>query len=264
MQIDWITVAAQILNFLVLVWLLNIALYRPVTRAMEAREKSIRDQFAEAERREEEAAKETELFRTERSALEQRSAEMLVAAEEEARELTHRLEDEVRNEIEARREAWAAQLRNEQAHFLGELRHHVSGHVGRVARRVLADLAGAELEAAMVDAFIARIGGVEAETLAELRAEAKDAGGAIVIESALVLKAECRVRLEEAVREAIHPEAQIGFREEPDLICGIRLRIHGQTLQWNVHDYLGSLEEETDALLDAAGVERPAEAAGRS
>ena len=37
MQIDWITVAAQIVNFLVLVWILQRLLYRPVTRAMARR-----------------------------------------------------------------------------------------------------------------------------------------------------------------------------------------------------------------------------------
>ena len=38
MQIDWLTVAAQILNFLVLAWLLKRFLYRPVIDAMTQRE----------------------------------------------------------------------------------------------------------------------------------------------------------------------------------------------------------------------------------
>ena len=38
MQIDWLTVAAQIVNFLVLVWLLQRFLYRPITDAMARRD----------------------------------------------------------------------------------------------------------------------------------------------------------------------------------------------------------------------------------
>ena len=85
MQIDWITVGAQILNFLVLVWLLNMVLYRPVTRAMEGRADAIRERFAEAERREAEAARAAELSQAERLALEERRSELLEEAHEEAR-----------------------------------------------------------------------------------------------------------------------------------------------------------------------------------
>ena len=41
MQIDWLTVAAQIVNFLVLVWLLQRFLYRPIVSAMAERENRI-------------------------------------------------------------------------------------------------------------------------------------------------------------------------------------------------------------------------------
>ena len=48
MQIDWLTVAAQIVNFLVLVWLLQRFLYGPITRAMARRETRIEDRLADA------------------------------------------------------------------------------------------------------------------------------------------------------------------------------------------------------------------------
>ena len=251
MQIDWITVGAQILNFLVLVWLLNMVLYRPVTRAMEGRAEAIRERFAEAERREAEAAREAERCEAERAALEERRTELLEEAHEDARALAHRLEHEARAEIDARREAWTEQLRDDRARFIDELRHHVAGHVGRVARRVLSDLAGADLERAMTDTFVDRIQALEGRTLAQLRAEAEDADGEVTIESAFVLKADDRALLEEAVRKTIHAAAAIAFREQKDLICGLRLRIRGQSVQWNVDDYLDALEETTDVLLDA-------------
>ena len=42
MQIDWITIVAQIVNFLVLVWLLNRVLYRPLSRALDERAAAVR------------------------------------------------------------------------------------------------------------------------------------------------------------------------------------------------------------------------------
>lgn len=52
MLIDWFTVGAQALNFLILVWLMKRFLYRPVLNAIDAREKRIATQIAEAEAKE--------------------------------------------------------------------------------------------------------------------------------------------------------------------------------------------------------------------
>ncbi len=48
MSIDWITVVAQLLNFLVLVWLLKRFLYRPILDGIDAREVEISTRMAEA------------------------------------------------------------------------------------------------------------------------------------------------------------------------------------------------------------------------
>jgi F-type H+-transporting ATPase subunit b len=48
MSIDWITVAAQIANFLVLIWLLKRFLYRPILDGIDAREAEIKARMQEA------------------------------------------------------------------------------------------------------------------------------------------------------------------------------------------------------------------------
>ena len=49
MLIDWFTVAAQALNFLVLVWLLKRFLYKPILDAIDVREKGIAATLAGAD-----------------------------------------------------------------------------------------------------------------------------------------------------------------------------------------------------------------------
>jgi hypothetical protein len=130
--------------------------------------------------------------------------------------------------------------------------------VSRVARKVLADFAGAELEDAMADTFIAQLKALTKKPLQNLRTEAEAAKGQITIDSAFALAPKAKARLTKAIRETIHAEADVTFRRETDLVCGLRLKVRGQTLQWSVDAYLDDLEEETDALLDAAaGVGEP-------
>ncbi len=62
MLIDWFTVGAQVLNFLILVWLLQHFLYKPILAAIDAREKRIADQFAGATAKQVDAQKEHDEF----------------------------------------------------------------------------------------------------------------------------------------------------------------------------------------------------------
>ena len=49
MLIDWFTVGAQALNFIILVWLLKRFLYKPILNAVDAREKRIAAELADAD-----------------------------------------------------------------------------------------------------------------------------------------------------------------------------------------------------------------------
>ena len=62
MEVDWFTVIAQILNFLVLVWLLKRFLYKPVLNAIDEREKKIASELEDAAIHKAEARKEKEKF----------------------------------------------------------------------------------------------------------------------------------------------------------------------------------------------------------
>ena len=62
MLIDWFTVIAQVINFLVLVVLLKRFLYKPILDAIDQREKRIASALAEADAQKVEAKKEREKF----------------------------------------------------------------------------------------------------------------------------------------------------------------------------------------------------------
>ena len=62
MLIDWFTVGAQALNFIILVWLLKRFLYKPILNAIDAREKRIAGALADANQKKVEAQKERDLF----------------------------------------------------------------------------------------------------------------------------------------------------------------------------------------------------------
>jgi F-type H+-transporting ATPase subunit b len=124
MQIDWWTLGLQAVNFLVLVWLLQRFLYKPVTRLIERRRHDVDKAFAEAEdaRRKAEADatayeakvaaladERLSLIQTARAEIEEERAKML----DEARETSHGLMATQRQAMAEERAATLTDLRRQ-------------------------------------------------------------------------------------------------------------------------------------------------------
>src|SRR3990172_6125549 len=101
MLIDWFTVGAQVLNFLVLVWLMRRFLYRPILNAIDAREKRIAKELADAAAKQAEARDEREEFQSKNEEFDRQRAALLAKATDEANTERQRLLDEARKAADA-------------------------------------------------------------------------------------------------------------------------------------------------------------------
>ena len=84
MLIDWFTVVAQIVNFLVLVGLMKYFLYERLIRAIDEREKGIAGRLAEAERKNQDAEHRMEEVRTKTLEQESHQNEVFAQAQRDA------------------------------------------------------------------------------------------------------------------------------------------------------------------------------------
>jgi F-type H+-transporting ATPase subunit b len=256
MIVDWLTVGAQVLNFLVLVYLLKRFLYGPIVRAMTRREEGIALRLAEAERGRQEAEAEKQRLREAREALEARRELLLERAREEGDELRRTLEQEVRAEMAATRHRWRAELDRERGAFLGDVRRQVAEHFTALARRALADLASADLEAQMVEVLVERLARLpESERTALARARPADEP--LGVRSAFELPAAVKRRLTSALHEVFGADAQVRFEPADDVLCGIEIRAGGQSLAWSLEGYLEALERRLGDGLTELAPRRP-------
>ena len=262
MQIDWITVAAQIANFLILVWLLQRFLYKPILRAMDRREQRMAERMRAAEQREEEAEAEAERHRQQQAELADRRQTIMAQAEEAAEEERQKLERAAREEVEERKHRWQQQLDSEREQFLGDLRRHAAEQFYRLARRALGDLADAELEARIAHSFADQIEALDDETKAKVAAACAEAGNAATIRSRFELSDEARQRLAHAVHGHFSESAEIAYEIDETVICGVELRAGSETVRWSLASYLDGLESavgEQVARASASPSEQAAE-----
>jgi F-type H+-transporting ATPase subunit b len=249
MLIDWFTVGAQVLNFLILVWLLKHFLYKPILNAIDAREKRIAAELADADAKKTEAQKERDDFQNKNKVFDEQRSALLGKAADEAKVERERLLDEARKAAESLRAAQAVTLRNDQARLGSEITRLAMNEVFGIARKTLADLATVSLEERVGEVFTRRLREMDGKAKALLGAAFKSSSEPAVVRSAFDLGIEQKAAIQNALNETFSAEIRIRFETSPDLISGIELTTNGQKVAWSIADYLASLEKGVNELL---------------
>ena len=146
MLIDWFTVGAQALNFLILVWLLKHFLYKPILNAIATREKRIAKELADADAKKAEAQKEHDEFQHKNEEFDRQRAALLTKATEEAKAERQRLLDEARKAADAASAKRQESLRRDAHNLNQAVSRLTQQEVFAIARKTLSDLATTSLE----------------------------------------------------------------------------------------------------------------------
>lgn len=248
MSIDWFTVAAQIVNFLVLVWLLKKYLYKPVLDAVRKREEKIAGELADAAAAAAAAAGKKKEYEEKSLTLEQGASDFLDKAKVEAGVEKERLLAEARTAVETQRAGWMEALLQEQEHGRRELVDKTQSAVFEVVRKCLQDLADIALQDRMTAAFLRRIDGLDGKQKDAL-ALAMKTSPIVAVKSAFALPGESQAAVVKMITAIRGTGAQdITFAVEPDLLCGIGLYLSGYKLEWTIGGYLDKITADATAI----------------
>jgi F-type H+-transporting ATPase subunit b len=250
MLIDWFTVIAQVLNFLILVWLLKRFLYKPILNAIDAREKKVADELADADAKEAEAQKEKEEFRRKNEEFDQQRVALLSQAKDDAKTERQKLLEDARKEVSDLRVKQQEALRNDKQNLNQAIIYRAQQEVFAIARKVLNDLAGTGLEERTVDLFVQRLRDLEGEEKEQLSSALGTSSSPFLIRTAFELPQAQRDQVKKAIEDTLGIEVQARFETVPEIVSGIELTVNGQKVAWSIEGYLSSLEKNIDELLN--------------
>lgn len=253
MIIDWFTVGAQALNFLILVWLMKRFLYKPILQAIDAREKRIATQLADANAQMTAATQARDEFQHKNEEFDRQRAALLTNAAEEARAERQRLLEHARKESDAVRLKWQEALRSEHQSVRDTVIRRTREEVFAIARKALADLATTSLEERLGEVFTRRLREMDEQTKEGFAEALRTASAPALLRSAFDLPAEQRAAIHRALNETFSAEIHIQFETSPDLVSGIEFTTSGHKLAWSIADYLASLEKSVDELFNGKG-----------
>jgi F-type H+-transporting ATPase subunit b len=249
MLIDWFTVGAQALNFLILVWLLKRFLYKPILNAVDAREKRIAAELADADAKRAEAQKQHDEFQHKNEEFNQQRAALLSEATGEAKAERQRLLDDARKAADALRAKLGEALRSDANNLNHAICRRTQQEVFAIARKALTDLAATALEERMSAVFIRRLRTMDGKAKDGLGEALRTASQAALVRSAYDLPAAQRAAIQKALNETFSTEVHVRFETAPDLISGIELTTNGQKIAWSISEFLVSLEKGVGELL---------------
>jgi len=249
MLIDWFTVGAQALNFLILVWLMKRFLYKPILNAIDTREKKIAAELADADAKKAEAKKDRDEFQHKNEELDQQRAALLKKAADEAGAERQRLLDEARKAADALSAKRHETLRKEAQNLNQAISRRAQQEVFAIARKALMDLATTSLEERLGEVFTRRLRELNGPTKEKLGEALKTTSDPALVRSAFDLPTEQRAAIQNALNETFSAEIRVRFETAADLVSGIELTANGQKVAWSIADYLALLEKGVGELL---------------
>ena len=250
MLIDWFTVAAQIVNFLILVWLLKHFLYKPILDAIDAREKRIAAELADADKKKADAEKERTDFEDKNRVFDQQRSALLGKAADEAKAERERLIDQAKKDAESLRVTQADALRGDQVRLGSEITLLAEREVFAIARKALTDLATVSLEERVGEVFTRRLRELDPKAKELLGAALKNSPQPALIRSAFDLPADQKAAIQNALNETFSTVVRIKFEDSQDVVCGIELTANCQKDAWSIASYLNELSKKDSDLLD--------------
>ena len=243
MEVNWSTFLLEIINFLVLVWILRRFLYRPVLDVIARRRKLIEDQLAEAHQVQQTA-----------ESLQAQYEHRLADWEKERRQARDNLAQELEGErasqlstlqttLEQEREKAHVAQDRQRAEQQRAIEHDALRQGAAFSSRLLVQACTPALEERLLDMLVEELSQLSEEQAASLRQQWGEAPQGIEVSSAFELSDQQRQRLERLLRQVSGLGVPIRFSRNTELLAGLHVVIGAWVLAANVRDELKGFAE---------------------
>jgi len=237
-ELDWTTFILEIINFLVLVWILQRFLYRPVMNVVAQRRATISQSLQEAQTTQQQA---TEL----KTQYENRLGDWQQEREAARKQLG--------DEIEAQRQKLMAQLQSElteqrrkeqvlaarrDENLLREARQQAQVLSEQFAAKLLSRVAGPAVEGRLLEMLLEDLATLPEEQRKNLVAAQRDNQAPVQVISAFPLNDAQRQGLSAALQKTLETAISCEFREDPAVVAGVSIHIGAHYLQANLKEEL--------------------------
>lgn len=249
MQVSLWNVALQTVNFVVLAWLLQRFLFKPVRAVLAKRQSAIEASLREADVKKKDAERLADEYRAKSATVASEAERAREAALAEAKGGARELREEAVRQAQAEIERARGDLRRERVEALHALEQRALDLATTVARRLLVD-AAPESDEPFLERLTASVDKLDPARRAAL---GRQLGAAKVeIASCHALDARARARLEAWLAALANKPVDISYIQDESLIAGVEMRTPTGVWRAHWHESLDRIRAELEAHAAAA------------
>ena len=223
MNINWFTVIAQVINFLILVWLLKKFLYKPILNAIDEREKKITDKLKDADTQKAAAQKEQDDFKKKNEDFDQQKKALMDKAVADANTQKQQLMDAAKTEADNLRSNMEKAAKEKQKNDNNEISEKIHQQVFAITKTALTEIASVSLEEQSANTFNKHLNELKDDEKKQFIDAFKANSNAILVRSAFELPAKQRGEINDAVNVILSADTHLQFKTAPEIISGIEL-----------------------------------------
>ncbi|WP_319586038.1 hypothetical protein [uncultured Desulfobulbus sp.] len=252
MSVNWIIVIAQIINFLILVWLLKRFLYGPILQAMDKRQKHLAELQEAANKKSAEAEEITQAYTTLTADLENEKHQIFSNTKASAEEERQKFLEKAKEEVERIKQGWIRSMQREQSAFLQQGRVLIGQEACQLARTVLHDLADTDLEKAILAVFMKKLHDVSQEQRQQIREGTERDAAPARVHSSFELENTQKEQLADVFLHELQITTPIEFVVSDRSMAGIELDVSGYHFGWSIEEYMHDLEQSLQRYIERA------------
>ncbi|CEG57754.1 F0F1 ATP synthase subunit delta [Legionella fallonii] len=246
MELSWSTLILEIINFLVLIWILNYFLYAPIQKTIIARKKMVADKLEHAE-----------TLRSESQDLqlkyENRLADWQVEKERLQKEFQLKLEQwksaevvDFEKKLATEKEALLVREMKKSKELIEKNAREAMLLAGKFSVKFLKNFADEHLEEKIIEKTILDLEDLPVEKIQFLTSQSSQ--DTILIQSAYPINEQQRHILVETIEKLSHKQFKVDFSVTPELLAGLMIQIGSVVLQANLRDELKFFTEIKNAI----------------
>ena len=251
MGIDLVTLIAQIINLVVLIWLMKRFLYQPVLKMISERQALIDAEIKKAHQARQEALLQEAQYTKKVADFDARRSLMMSEAHQEVEAFKQKILDESKQAISYSRKNWQTELEQEKKSFDSGLQVAIIKNFKLFASDALKDMAGVELTSLVLDKFKEKVQKMP-KTNRKKMSDNILKNKKVIISTDSKLDAVKKNELKEFLLKEfeISETIKFEFKEDENLICGIQIQVGEHQTSWNLKNYLEAFEENMDAAFN--------------
>jgi ATP synthase F0 subunit b len=240
MTISWFEIIAQIINFFIILFILQKLLYKPVLEAMRKRQERIQESQKEADEKMENANGLIDQYDGKIKDIQKEKRQIFENARIEASDKKEELLEGYKIEAENKRRAYLKEVEDEKENFINNLRKNLGSNAVKIAAHILNSISSKALETEIFDTFIL--------SLKELNQKISDQDifkeESVEIVSFRNLSQDEKKTLEYVLKDQMKSLKEINYKTDDKLILGYELNLQTYTVHGNIKNYLSEIEND--------------------